>query len=123
MSGAPPTRAGPWPGPGGREPGDTHVQGLHVPVELRFPELGQLGENGVARHLAAERGVQPLGEHVPGFFQQRLRGGRRPSAHEHRGDRVTSGEPTHAGQRGTSTALTHAAAASRSRRRAHTAQH
>lgn len=52
--------------------GDTHVQGLHVLVEFRLPELGQLREDGIVRHFAAMGGIQPVGKQVLCFCQQHL---------------------------------------------------
>lgn len=53
-------------------PRRTHVQGLHVLVELLLPELGQTEEDGVLRHLTSSLSVQPVRQQVFGVLQQRL---------------------------------------------------
>lgn len=35
-------------------PASTHVQGLHVFVVLLLPELGQIKEDGILRHLTSQ---------------------------------------------------------------------
>jgi hypothetical protein len=53
----------------------THVESFHVFVELFLPVIGQFGEDGVVGDAGPVPLVQPVGQQILRFDQQRALGG------------------------------------------------